>query len=62
MRRSVHQFAQIIHDQMRTVGPKLVGISLTRDANDKPKVPVEARPDSRDGILDDNCSCWINPQ
>ena len=40
--RSINQFAQIVHHQMRTMVLKLFGIPLARDADHKPEVP--ARP------------------
>src|SRR5262249_35093554 len=59
---SVNQLAQIIHNQMRTMVLKLLGIPLARNANHKSEVPVKPSRDSRDGILDDNCPCRLNPE
>jgi|SRR6516162_6121042 hypothetical protein len=59
---SVHQFAQIVHHQMRTMMPRLLGVPLARDADDKPKPPGRAGLYSRDGILDDNRPRRLNPE
>src|SRR5215475_6298633 len=47
---------------MRTMMPKLVGISLARDADDKPEIAAGARLNPRDGILDDNRPSRFNPK
>src|SRR5262249_294839 len=53
---SVNQFAQIVHDQICAMTPKLLGIALARNPDHKPKVPVGSGLHAREGILDDYCS------
>ena len=59
---SVNQFAQIVHHQMCAMVPKLLGIALARDADHKPEVPGTPGLNSRDGILDDDRPCRLNPE
>jgi hypothetical protein len=41
---------------MRTMVPELLGVSLARDTDHQPEVPVTPGLDSRDGILDNDRS------
>ena len=43
--RSVKQFVEIVHNQIRSMLPKLLGIPLARDADHKPEMPVGPRLD-----------------
>ena len=47
---------------MRAMVPKLLGVPLARDTDHQPEVPVTPGLDSRDGILDDDRSCRLNPE
>jgi hypothetical protein len=47
---------------MRAMVPKLLGVPLSRDTDHQPKVPATPGLDSRDGILNDDCSCRVNSE
>ena len=59
---SINELAQIVHDQMRAMAPKLFGIALTRDPDHKPEIPVGSGLHPREGILDDHCSRRLDPE
>src|SRR5689334_11921582 len=44
------------------MAPKLIGISLARDADYKPELPVAPGLHSRKGVLNDNRSCGLNAE
>jgi hypothetical protein len=52
----VSQFAEIVHHQMRSMAPKLLGISLACDTDHETKAPSRPGLNSREGILDYNRS------
>jgi hypothetical protein len=47
---------------MRAMVPELLGVSLARDTDHQSEVPVTPGLDSRDGILNDDCSCRVNSE
>jgi hypothetical protein len=52
----VSQLAEIVHHQMRTMAPELLGISLACDTDHETKAPSRPGLNSREGILDYNRS------
>ena len=52
--RSVDQFAEIVHHEIRPVAPELLGIALARDANDEAEISVRSGLYARNGVLDDD--------
>src|SRR5262249_52789089 len=57
-----NQLAQIVHHQMRAVAPKLIGIPLARDTNNKPELAATPGLHSGYGIFDDNRSRRFNAE
>jgi hypothetical protein len=53
---SASQFGQIVHYQMCAVAPKLVGITLARDADHEAELPANPGLHARQGIFNNNCS------
>jgi hypothetical protein len=53
---SVSQLGEIVHHEMRAMAPKLLGISLACNADNKAKAPSRPSLNSREGILDYNRS------
>jgi hypothetical protein len=47
---------------MRAMVPKLIGVPLARHTDHQPEVPATPGLDSRDGILDNDRSCRLNPE
>src|SRR5918993_2899241 len=61
-RRSVDEFAQIVHYQVCAMTPKLLGISPARDPNDQPELAGKSGLDARKRVLDYYGSGWLNPE
>ena len=59
---SIDQLAQIIYHQMRTMLPKLFGVTLARDADHKPKFPRSPCLDPGEGVLDDDRPCRFSSE
>jgi hypothetical protein len=59
-RRSVSQFAKIVHHHIRAMAPKLLGISLAGDADHESELAATPGVDSRDGVLDDDRARRLN--
>ena len=47
---------------MRAMVPKLFGVPLARDTDHQPEVPATPGLDARDGILDNDRSCRLDPE
>jgi hypothetical protein len=59
-RRSVSQFAKIVHHHIRAMAPKLLGISLAGDADHESELAATPGVDSRDGVLDNDRARRLN--